>query len=92
MILFGMVRNLELVFSQLMRKLKQGGLQLFNMELKNTALKTNWIVRSTSAKNIWVHHAKNMLLWSIPEIWMCNIKKRDIQKIMPPTIWKDIWM
>ena len=44
-----------------------------------------WIKRSCNAKNIWVQPAIQMLPWDIPVI-------RDVQKIMPKTIWKDIWI
>ena len=32
-----------------------------------------------------------MLPWSIPHFWKCNINTKDIEKMIPPTIWKDIW-
>ena len=65
-------------FSKLVQKLEYGGLQLSNLMLRNVAFKCHWIQRSISTKNFWLHHARQVLPLTIPEIWRCILKESDV--------------
>ena len=47
--------------------------------------------RSTTAKNFWVVHARNILPWDLGKIWSCNINYKDIPDLVNNSIWTHIW-
>ena len=85
----------KVMYDQITRTLEDGGLQLTNLYFTEIALKTNWVKKSLDSECFWVAHAQNVLPWSVPQIWRCNIDSKDITNFFKQkkktTIWCDIW-
>ena len=78
----GYVTTTRVNFEQLTKKLEDDGLQLFDIALKNIVFKAQWVKRTVSARNFWVKHAKDVMPWNIPDIWLCNLKSTDVKRLL----------
>ena len=72
----------------------RGGLQLVDLYLKDVSLKAAWIQRLMFAEHLhfWV---EKFLPLKHPDIWYCNISRKDILAINnrnQKDVWWDIWV
>ena len=80
----------KIAYEKLIRSVDQGGLNLVDLELKDSALKTKWVqVCKYKAQT-----TMNELLKTLPIdpklIWDCNLSAKDIRRIFKPGMVTDI--
>ena len=78
--------------SKLVQDYRDGGLKLFDLEVKNLSLKALWIDRILFSK-VELKIFKHMLPCPHPIIWSCNINENDIKKVFQTQcVATDIWI
>ena len=75
-----------MAYDTLLRKYEKGGLKLQDIEFKDRALKMKWVQKAYNNKVedrtvTWMEVTRELLPYSLPEIFECNIKKTDLGKI-----------
>ena len=69
---------------------QEGGTGLVNLELKDCALKANW-VRILKSDQLVTEFMKKKLSTELGnEIWECNLKKKDIESNFKDSFWRDV--
>lgn len=69
----------------------KGGAGLVDIRKKDTATKTQWVVRSLHDKGL-ANLAQHFLPVIGVQCWKANIKKSDIKKISMSSFWQDVWL
>ena len=77
-------KSSRISLKQLIRKIEDGGLQLFNLEIKNIAFKSQWIKRSTTS--LIGMHGQNIIIILLEIAWRYCVKSYGIIPIFDVAI------
>ena len=75
----------KIAYTTLIKDIPEGGLKLVDIQVKDCAIKANWVKKALTApsQHTWMKVANEMLPWSIPELFEANISVKDINRIVP---------
>ena len=71
----------RIAYSKLIQPYDQGGLKLVDIKAKNASLKAAWVHKIVCG-DVKLELLKALLPNKSPEIWKCNIKPKDIPKVV----------
>ena len=77
----------KIAYSNLIKSIERGGLKLQDFEYKNQSLKMTWVKKSFSTDNIWLYIAKEMVKYNLPDLFECNLNKKDLGKLKLDKKW-----
>ena len=82
----------KIAYEKLIMSYKRGRLQLVDLELKDTAMKTKWVPYLLSQESVTNEIFRK--IWDVsPQVfWEANISVRDIKTLVKPSMYRDIWV
>ena len=83
----------QIAYDKLIKDYDQGGLRLFDLKIKDTAIKTKWMqVAKFKESSLWSQALVETFKMEPGLILECNLCYKDICKITNPTIVRDVML
>ena len=74
-------KKAKIAYKTLTRNVAEGGLNLIDLQKKDTALKMTWIKKCEWSENIWVEIANQLMPAKFEDMAQANISVKDAKKI-----------